>query len=128
MACRLAGRACALGQRVLVFAPQAEVAQRFDRLLWTSPAIAFVPHCRADDADAAETPVVIAAEAATEAPREVLLNLSAQCPPSFERYPRLLEVVSRDEEERRSGRERYAHYRDRGYAIRNHDVAKEGVE
>jgi DNA polymerase IIIc chi subunit len=33
--------------------------------------------------------------------------------------------VSQDDEERRAGRTRYAWYRERGYAIRNHDLAKE---
>ena len=57
----------------------------------------------------------------------VLLNLSPQCPDFFARYPRLLEIVSRDEEERKAGRTRYAWYRERGYAIRNHDLAAEGA-
>ena len=55
--------------------------------------------------------------------REVLMNLSAQCPEFFARYPRLLEIVSREEEDRKAGRTRYAWYRERGYAIRNHDLA-----
>jgi len=127
VACRLATKAWAAGQRVLIFAPQAELAQRLDRMLWTSPAIAFVPHCMAGDAHAAETPIVIAADAAAAGAREMLLNLGAECAPSFERYARVLEVVSRDAAERRQGRERYAHYRDRGYAIANHDLARESV-
>ena len=51
------------------------------------------------------------------------MNLSAQCPEFFARYPRLLEIVSREEEDRNAGRTRYAWYRERGYAIRNHDLA-----
>jgi len=54
---------------------------------------------------------------------EVLLNLAAECPPFFERHERLLEVVAQDDEDKRAGRARYAFYRDRGYAIRNHDLA-----
>jgi DNA polymerase-3 subunit chi len=127
VACRLAGKALAGGQRVLVFAPQAELAQRLDRMLWTAPAIAFVPHCMAGDAHATDTPIVISGDAAGQAARDVLLNLSTECPPSFERYARLLEIVSRDEADRRGARERYAHYRDRGYAIRSHDLAKESA-
>jgi DNA polymerase-3 subunit chi len=108
---------------MLVYASEPEVAARIDRMLWTWPAIGFVPHCFAHDPLAAETPVLIAAE---EAPAgcDVLLNLSPACPPHFERFERLLELVGTDEPEKNAGRERYRFYRDRGYEIRNHDLAK----
>ncbi|MFY9316036.1 MAG: DNA polymerase III subunit chi [Burkholderiales bacterium] len=125
VACRLAGKALQQKKRVLIYAPQAEVAQRIDRLLWTAQAVSFIPHCAAHDALAAETPVLITSDG--EAPVhacEVLLNLAADCPPFFERHERLLEVVSQDDAERQSGRARFKFYRDRGYEIRNHDLAK----
>ena len=127
VACRLAGKALQRKNRVLIYAPQAEVAQRIDRMLWTAQAVSFIPHCAAHDALAAETPVLIAVDDSEPAHAcEVLLNLSAGCPPFFERHERLLEIVALDGEERQAGRARYAFYRDRGYAIRNHDLAKAG--
>ena len=127
VACRLAGKALAQGKRMLIYAPQADLAQRVDRMLWTWPATAFVPHCLAADPLAAETPVVIALDAGAEAGRDVLLNLCAECPPFFERYERLLEIVSQHEADRLAGRARFKFYRDRGYPIRNHDLAKAGA-
>lgn len=124
VACRLAGKALAQRKRLLLYAPQGELAQRLDRMLWTWSAIAFVPHCFADDAAATETPVLIAREAGALPECELLLNLAPECPPFFERFERLLEVVSQGEEERREARARYAWYRERGYAIRNHDLAQ----
>lgn len=127
VACRLTGKALQKKNRVLIYAPQAEVAQRIDRMLWTAQAVSFLPHCAAHDALAAETPVLIAVDDSEPAHAcEVLLNLSAECPPFFERHERLLEIVALDEDERQAGRARYAFYRDRGYAIRNHDLAKAG--
>lgn len=128
VACRLAGKAVQQKKRVLVYAPQPELAQRIDRMLWTWQAISFVPHCYAEDALAAETPVLIAAADEPAPGCEVLINLSSECPQFFERHERLLEVVAQDEEERRAGRARYAFYRERGYAIRNHDLSGEGRE
>ena len=131
VACRLAGKALQQKKRVLIYAPQAEVAQKIDRLLWTSQAVSFIPHCYAHDPLAAGTPVLIAAgdePAAAAAACEVLLNLAAECPPFFERHERLLEVVAQDDEGKRTGRARYAFYRDRGYAIRSHDLAGERRE
>jgi len=127
VACRLAGKALQSKQRMLIYAPEAELAQRIDRLLWTSQAISFIPHCYAHDPLAAATPILIANgdEPPAGAACDVLLNLAAECPPFFERHERLLEVVAQDDEGKRAGRARYAFYRDRGYAIRNHDLSGE---
>ena len=127
VACRLAGKAVSQGKRVLVHAPDAELAGRFDRMLWTWQALAFVPHCAAHDPLAADTPVLISAlEDASEAIPEgcdLILNLGAGCPPHFERFARLLEIVGTEDAERLAGRERYKFYQARGYQIANHDLA-----
>ena len=125
VACRLAGKAAGQNKRMLIYAPQAELASRIDRLLWTWPAVGFVPHCAVHDPLAADTPVLIAAGPETPAGCELLLNLGAECPPHFERFERLLEVVGGDDAERQSGRGRYRFYLERGYKIANHDLAKE---
>lgn len=125
VACRLAGKALAQRKRLLIYAPQPDAAQRIDRMLWTWPATGFVPHCYAHDPLAAETPVLIAADDAAPDTGEVLLNLDASCPPHFERFHRLLEVVGQDDDARSAARERYRYYRDRGYPIRNHDLVQE---
>lgn len=125
VACRLAGKALAKKHRMLIYAPEAGLAQRIDRLLWTWPATGFVPHCLAHDPLAAETPVVIALEPEPVPACAILLNLADECPPRFESYERLLEVVSRDGEDREAGRGRYRFYRDRGFSIANHDLARE---
>ena len=79
VACRLAGKALQKKNRVLIYAPQADVAQRIDRMLWTAQAVSFLPHCAALDPLAAVTPVVIASDDALPAvAREVLLNLASE--------------------------------------------------
>jgi DNA polymerase III subunit chi len=128
VACRLAGKAVSRGKRLLIYAPQAEIASRIDRMLWTWPAIGFVPHCLAHEALAAETPVLIAAGEDAPEGCGVLLNLGAECPPHFSRFERLLELVGVGEDEKATGRERYKFYRDRGYAITNHDLAGAGSD
>lgn len=125
VACRLAGKALAQRKRLLIYAPQPDTAQRIDRMLWTWPATGFVPHCFAHDALAAQTPVLIAADDAAPDSAQLLLNLDASCPPHFERFERLLEVVGEDDAARGAARGRYRYYRDRGYPIRNHDLVEE---
>ena len=124
VACRLAGKAVSQGKRTLVYAPDAELAQRIDRLMWTWPATGFVPHTSPSDPLAAETPVLIAEEPGPEC--DILINLSTECPPLFERYARVLEIVSTEEEDRSAGRARYAWYRERGYQLKAHDLAATG--
>ena len=121
-ACRIAAKAYGLGNRLLVFCPDAEVAVRVDRLLWTSPATGFIPHCAPGDALAAETPIIIDYRGDAPLGDQVLINLRAEWPPFFGRFERLIEIVTTDDEDRRTARERWKFYKDRGYALRQHDL------
>ena len=128
VACRLAGKAVSQKKRMLIYAPEPELAGRIDRMLWTWPATGFVPHVPAHDPLAPHTPVLVGGDDACEQAAQgvdVLLNLAAGCPPHFERFGRLLELVGRDDAEKQAGRDRYRYYRDRGYAIANHDLSGE---
>ena len=125
VACRLAGKALKQGNRMLIYAPDPETAARIDKMLWTWPAVGFVPHCPARSPLAAETPILIASGDDTPEGCEVLLNLGADCPPHFERFSRLLEVVPAGEgADIDAGRVRYRFYRERGYKIASHDLAQ----
>ena len=123
VACRLAGKALAQKKRLLIYAPQPETAGRIDKMLWTWPAIGFAPHCPAQDALAPETPILISSGEDGPQGCELLLNLSEETPPHFERFERLLEVVAAAEAERKAARERFKFDRDRGYPIASHDLA-----
>ena len=125
VACRLAAKALSQNRRMVIYAPDPEMASRIDKLLWTWPATGFVPHCAPHDALAAETPVLIACGDETPDGFGVLLSLSAECPPHFARFERLCELVGRDDAERKAARGRYRHYRERGYKITDHDLAHE---
>ena len=124
MACILSGKALKQGVRVLIYTPDAEASTRVDQLLWVAPATGFIPHCHGGDALAAMTPVLIDHEPITFAHEEVLLNLSNVRPAFFSRFQRLIEIVSLDEDDRNSARDRYRFYRDRGYEIRTHEIGK----
>lgn len=120
VACRLVAKALQQSLRVLMYAPDSEVANRVDRLLWTASATGFVPHCMVENRLAAETPVLIARTADALPHDQLLMNLHDDWPPAFARFQRLVEVVSRDEEDKRRARGRYKFYRDRGYTINTH--------
>jgi DNA polymerase-3 subunit chi len=123
-ACKLSAKAVAGGLRVFAFCPDEEIRHKLDRMLWTTPAIGFVPHCGPEHSLASITPLIVDHNAANLVHDQVLLNLKPELPDFFSRFQRLIEIVSIDEEDRRTARERYKFYRDRGYDIRTHDMSQ----
>ncbi len=126
-ACRLLRKATRQGAHVVVTAPSATL-NLLDRSLWTFDPLEFVPHVRVMPGAAPaprllDTPVWLVEEASDAARREVLLNLGLEPPAGFESFARVIEIVSTDEHERSSGRQRWKHYATRGYDIQRHEVA-----
>jgi DNA polymerase-3 subunit chi len=124
VACRLAAKA-SRSKRVVVYSPEAQVLERFDRALWTFQHTGFVPHCYADSALAAETPILLTRTGENLPHHDVLLNLADEWPPFFATFDRLLEVVSTDEADKQLARARYAFYRKRGYDIHVNELDAE---
>lgn len=118
-ACRLARKAYLAEQSVVALGEPARL-RAFDERLWTFSPLDFVPHCMAENALAARTPVVLATNLESVPHHLVLLNLGAAVPPQFARFERLLEIVGTLPDELAAGRERYRFYRDRGYALNNY--------
>jgi DNA polymerase-3 subunit chi len=119
---RVATKALGQGRQVMIYAPDAAVADAIDRLLWTTPALGFVPHCRDSDALASETPILIGTDADALRQADVMINLHHEQPPAFARFERLVEIVGQDESGREQGRARYRFYQTRGYALKTHDL------
>ena len=119
---RVAAKAYSQGKRVMLYAPDAAVADAIDRLLWTTPALGFVPHCRDTDTLAGETPVLIGTNADALRSADVMINLHIEQPPAFARFERLVEIVGDDTERLEQGRSRYRFYQTRGYALKTHDL------
>lgn len=110
--------------KVVILTPDAATTEALDRMLWTQPAIGFIPHCRADHPLRAQTPVIVD-HAATAPPHDdVLINLCATQPELFSRFQRVVEIVSTEEADRSAARERFRFYRERGYDIRTHDLSR----
>ena len=129
-ACRLLRKATGAGSRVVVTG-DAEVLRSLDIELWTFSPLEFIPHCHAAAAEPqvlAASPVVLSESARGTPHQDVLVNLGNRVPEGFERFERLIEVVSREDGDRQDARVRWKHYADRGYAIKTHDLgAREGA-
>jgi DNA polymerase III subunit chi len=123
-ACRLAATVLDRDSRLVVYASDEKTLAGFDRLLWTFQSTRFVPHCRATDAIAGETPVILASGSDVLPHHDVLMNLDAEWPPFFASFERLLEIVAQDEEDKQRARGRYVFYRKRGYDIRVNSISE----
>ncbi|MCC7546865.1 MAG: DNA polymerase III subunit chi [Burkholderiales bacterium] len=123
-ACTLASKALARGLRMMILTTDQGATQRLDALLWTQPSTGFLPHCRAHHRLAAVTPIILDHVAEPVIHEQILLNLRDELPPHFSRFERLIELVGADETGREQARARFRFYRDRGYGIRTHDLAR----
>jgi DNA polymerase-3 subunit chi len=114
-ACRLLRKAYGGRSLVVVVGEPVDLTE-LDQALWTFSALDFIPHSRAGEPGAQAAPVLL-----TDS-----LNLGIEVPGGFERFERLIEVVSLDDADRQGARGRWKHYADRGYAITRHDLALKG--
>jgi DNA polymerase-3 subunit chi len=126
-ACRLVRKAAATGARVVVTGDAATLRE-LDVALWTYSPLEFVAHCNVEGAAPqvlAASPVVLATDSRMAPHQEVLVNLGSPVPDGFERFDRLIEVVTTDDVDRLQARQRWKHYADRGYDMKRHDLARQ---
>jgi DNA polymerase-3 subunit chi len=128
-ACRVVRRARGSACRVLLYSSDADRLARIDTALWTFSALDFVPHVHVDSPLAARTPVLLASSLDGGSGCEVLVNLDDELPPRLPslsgRFERLIEIVSREDDDRRRARERFRAYREAGFDPQAHDRSSE---
>lgn len=121
---RLLRKATGAGARLWVLASQAQ-RQSLTPLLWGLTPTSFVTHCQQEaDISVQKRSAVMLVSDLTQDPQgyRVLVNLCADMPQGFERFERVIEVVSHEEEDRQAARQRWRHYTALGYTIVRHDL------
>lgn len=124
-ACALTVKALSRGMRVMLFTADAAATDQLSKLIWSTPATGFVPHCRSNNPLAPVTPVIVDHVAEPLLHDQVLINLRDETPAFFSRFQRLVEIVGNGETDREAARTRFRFYRDRGYEIRTHQLGKQ---
>ena len=125
LACRIAIKAHQAKHRVFIHTVEPDEIRHLDRLLWTLDDMSFIPHGVIGQADPAMNPILIG-DVGTTVPDQafdVLINLAPEVPDFFSRFERLVECVDQDAQITARSRERYRFYRDRGYALKMHNMA-----
>ena len=122
-ACRFARKVLRSDARLIIAGP-AHVLAALDQQMWSMAPQDFVAHCTdaADEDLRLASPVLLTSDVQGAPHHEVLLNLGDAVPEGFERFERLIEVVSLDEADRQRARDRWKHYAARGYAIERKDL------
>ncbi len=122
-ACRLARKAHAADNRIILLTADDEQRDALDQALWIFSAPDFLPHVTSDDPLAAQTPIVLAPHDADDLPHhQLLINLSSHAAAQFARFERVIEIVGRADGDVASGRERWTFYKDRGYLLQHHVI------
>lgn len=119
---RLAQKAYTAGKKLVILVPDAETATQIDRRLWTSSPLAFIPHCTDHSPLSGESPIVIYRTIGSQINTQdtILINLEKEVPDSASRFERVIEIVTSDDNDKVTARERYRHYRSLGCQILAH--------
>lgn len=124
-ACRLLRKALRQGARLAVTGSAATLAE-LDRALWVFEADEFLPHVKlqGDKPTAVQVraPVWLVEDARHGTVMPVLVNIGAPVNAAFDAYPRIIEIVSDNDEDRSAGRQRWRDYLARGCAPVKHEV------
>lgn len=125
-ACRLLRKGYLKGARLLVLVEASELAA-LDVALWTFALDGFLPHSREDDAPRLQrhSPIHLVTElpaAGPAAAAQVLVNLRAAMPLGYQRYARVVEIVTPDAQDRLAARQRWQQYRLDGIEPLRHDL------
>ena len=123
-ACRLARKARKADLRLVILTQDRTQLMQLDETMWVFSEHDFLPHVMLDDALAAQTPILLTADASAETPHhDILINLSDTPPVHFARYARMFEIISSSDADKAAGRQRYSYYKQQGYPL-THFVAE----
>jgi DNA polymerase III subunit chi len=121
LVCELARKSYDANLWTLILARDMEQAEQIDALLWELDDDAYIPHQIAGTDEEDElTPVLIAPPDIDVPARALVINLRDA---AFEgACERILEVVPADPAAREPLRERWKHYKARGFDVNKHDM------
>lgn len=122
-ACRLARKAYGARGKLVLLAEDAAQAAALNDGLWTVGDTDFLPHAMAGDALAAQSPIVVTDAIDRDFPHyDMLVNLTRATPQGLDRFQRVFEIISTDEDDAAAGRKRYVAYKQQSYPL-THFVA-----
>lgn len=122
-ACRLLRKGTAQGSRLFAVA-EPDFLRQLDVALWSVSPHDFVSHCMASDAAQLlnSSAVVMGPQLQAVAGVQTAINFSPTVPQGFDRFERLIDVVSDDPSDRAEARVRWKQYTAMGYTLLRRDL------
>ena len=124
LACRIIEKAYRLGHRVYVRTGNSDDTNVLDDLLWTFSQNSFVPHQLSAESDSRESPVVIGEYPPAAEGTDVVISVADGPVSDFTAYPRIVEIVGWEDDEKASGRDRFRYYREHSMEPNIHRIAR----
>lgn len=116
--CQIAEKAYAHHHTAYIILEDTAMAVNLDHLLWTYKDNAFLPH------DMASACTLIVKPHPQSTATDILINLTETIPPTYQQFNRIIEIINQEPSIKQQGRKRYQYYKDQGYAIVTHRLAK----
>lgn len=122
LACRLTEKAYRQKHRIYIHAPDQAIAHHIDDLLWTFRDESFIPHNLYGEGPTPPPPIQIGFQVTPEQHRDILINLSAEIPPFYPQFRRVIEIVCQDATWREQARQHFKLYREQGCELQSHKL------
>ncbi len=114
-ACRLIRKARAAQCQIVVLGENAAEIAALDLALWEFSRADFLPHAVVSDPHARHAPILLTAELTQVGQsKELLINLSQRFPAGYQQFQRVIELVSKEEQDAHAGRQRFRQYQQDG--------------
>ena len=124
-ACRLVEKALSGGLSVYILMNDHAGCEYMDDLLWSFKPESFIPHMIEDsesDTDDEDIKVLVSEGKTAPAEADIMINLSSRVPDFHNIFSTIAEIVSTDEQDKSSKRERWIHYQSLGYDLNRHSI------
>jgi len=122
LACRIVEKAYRLGHQIYVRTDNSDDTNVLDDLLWTFSQNSFVPHQLCTESESRESPVVIGEHPPATEGIDVVISVADDPVSNFTAYPRIVEIIGCEDDEKASGRNRFRYYREHGVEPNTHRI------
>ncbi|PKO50612.1 MAG: DNA polymerase III subunit chi [Betaproteobacteria bacterium HGW-Betaproteobacteria-20] len=113
------------GRQLTVFTQDEAMSEALRQQLWQYSAPSFLTNAQPNEPTSVFSAIVLDSNGENLLQDDVLINLQSTHPLFFSRFRHLVELVGRDEADKKSARVRYKFYKDRGYEVNTRDMAED---
>tara|TARA_R110000868_G_scaffold410505_1_gene698740 strand:- start:28547 stop:28972 length:426 start_codon:yes stop_codon:yes gene_type:complete len=119
---KLAEKALASDQQLYIHCNDENQCQEVDDFLWSYQDTSFLPHEIIDEQAQPTTSIHLGWAQHTPAQPDILLNLAATVPDSYQAFKRVMEIVYEQPDVQAACRSHYKFYKTQGFEVKSHNL------